>query len=315
MKQYTSELRLMGSDFQFIIVADSERTGQMLLQDGIAEVRRIENLLTEFNANSETTLINNHAGICPVQVSPETYQLLQRCINISELTEGKFDITTGILKKMYNFRNAVFEMPSQKLIDECLEKTGYKKIRLLSNNRVYLEVKGMHIGFAAIGKGYAAHKTRELLQEKGTIGGVINASGDLCAWGIKQDNTQWKAGIANPDNTDQILLWLPLNGMAIATSGNYEQYFEFNGLRYNHNINPRTGRPVTGIKSVSVISPNAELSDALATATTVMGVNQGLRFINRLPGTHCVIIDDQNKMHFSQKIERVRSPKNLLYGT
>ena len=305
----------MGSNFQFVLTTDSERTGQMLLQDAIAEVRRIENLITEFNENSETTLINNHAGICPVQVSSETYQLLQRCINISKLTEGNFDITTGILKKLYNFRNAAFEMPSKKIIDECLEKTGYKKIRLLSNNRVYLEMKGMHIGFGAIGKGYAAHKTRELMQGRGVIGGVINASGDLCAWGIKHDATQWKAGVANPDNPDEILLWFQLNGMSIATSGDYEQYFELNGIRYAHNINPRTGRPVVGIKSVSVISPNAELSDALATAATVMGVNQGLHLINQLPKTHCIIIDDQNKIHFSHDIERVRFSKNLLYGT
>ena len=311
MKEYTSELRLMGSNFQFILVADSAKTGQQLLQECIAEVRRIEKLLTEFDSNSETSLINQHAGISTVQVSPETYQLLQRCVNISKLTQGYFDITTGILKKLYHFRNAVFEMPSQKIITECAEKTGYKNIRLLGNNRVYLEKRGMHIGFGAIGKGYAAHKTRELMQAKRVAGGVINASGDLCAWGVKQDGTQWKAGIANPDHPDQILLWFPLNGMSIATSGDYEQYFEFKGIRYSHNINPRTGRPVAGIKSVSVISPNAELSDALATAAAVMGVNEGLNLINRLPRTHCIMIDSQNKIHCSKKIERTKFSKNF----
>jgi FAD:protein FMN transferase len=311
MKEYTADIRLMGSAFQFIITADSETAGRGLLQDCIAEVIRIEKLITEFSENSETTLINNHAGIHAVQVSAEMYQLLQRCIQISKLTGGSFDITTGILKKLYNFRNTVFEMPSQRNIAESLAITGYKKIKLLNNNKVYLEIKGMHIGFGAIGKGYAAYKTRKLMQQKGVAGGVINASGDLCAWGIKHDGTQWKAGIANPDSPDEILLWLQLNGMSIATSGNYEQYFELNGIRYAHNINPRTGRPVTGIKSVSVISPNAELSDALATAATVMGVNQGLHLINQLPQTHSIIIDDQNQMHFSNKIERARCYKNF----
>ena len=165
---------------------------------------------------------------------------------------------------------------------------------------------GMHIGFGAIGKGYAAYKTMKLMQQKGVSGGVINASGDLCAWGTKHDGSHWNAGIANPDSPNEILLWLQLNGLSIATSGNYEQYFELNGVRYAHNINPRNGRPVTGIKSVSIISPHAELCDALATAVTVMGVDRGLRLINQLPQTHCIIIDDRDQMHFSNNIERAR---------
>jgi thiamine biosynthesis lipoprotein len=244
-------------------------------------------------------------------VSMETYQLLQRCIQISILTDGCFDITTGILKKLYNFRNGAFEMPSQSKILECLNITGYRKIRLLNDNRVYLEQKGMHIGFGAIGKGYAAYKTMKLMQQKGVPGGVINASGDLCAWGTKHDGTHWNAGIANPDSPDEILLLLQLNGLSIATSGNYEQYFELDGVRYAHNINPRTGRPVAGIKSVSIISPHAELSDGLATAVTVMGVQRGLRLINQLPHTHCIIIDDLDQMHFSNNIERARFIKKI----
>jgi FAD:protein FMN transferase len=306
MNEYTTDIKLMGSAFQFIVNAETNDAGEGLLQDCIEEVSRIENLLTEFKENSETGLINNHAGICPVQVSTETFELLQRCVQISKLTDGCFDVTTGILKKLYNFRNAEFEMPSQSKMLDCLEITGYRKIKLLSDNRIYLERKGMHIGFGAIGKGYAAYKTMRLMQEKGVPGGVINASGDLCAWGTKHDGRFWNAGIANPDRPDEILLWLQLNGFSIATSGNYEQYFELNGVRYSHNINPRTGRPVKGIKSVSVISPHAELSDALATAVTVMGVDRGLSLINQLPQTHCIIIDDQDQMLFSNKIERAR---------
>ncbi len=306
MKEYTTETRLMGSAFQFVVTAESDETGHGLLLDCILEVRRIENLITEFNESSETAMINSHAGIEPVQVSDEVYQLLLRCVRISKLTEGYFDITTGILKRLYNFRNAEFQMPLKKDIHKYLELTGYKKIRFLKNSRIYLERKGMYIGFGAIGKGYAAFKTMRLMQEKGVAGGVINASGDLCAWGTKHDGTSWKAGIANPDNPDEILLWLQLDGMSIATSGDYEQYFKSNGVRYSHNINPKTGLPVTGIKSVSVISPHAELSDALATAATVMGVRQGLHLINQLPRTHCIIIDDQNQVHYSNNIERSR---------
>jgi FAD:protein FMN transferase len=306
MNEFTTDIRMMGSAFQFIVNAETKETGKRLLQECIAEVSRIEELLTEFSEGSETSLINRNAGIRPVQVSTETYQLLQRCVQISKLTGGCFDITTGILKKLYNFRNIAFEFPSENKIRGCLEITGYRKIKLLPDNRVYLERKGMHIGFGAIGKGYAAHKTMKILQQKGVPGGVINASGDLCAWGTKHDGSLWNAGIANPDSPDEILLWLHLDGMSIATSGNYEQFFELNGVRYAHNINPANGRPVTGVKSVSVISPHAELSDALATAVTVMGVVQGIRLINQIQHTHCIVIDDKDRMHFSKNIERAR---------
>lgn len=306
MNEYTTDIRLMGSAFQFIVNAETKEAGYGLLQDCIEEVNRIEKLLTEFNDSSETSLINNHAGIHPVQVSTETYLLIQRCIQISKLTDGCFDISTGILKKLYNFRNIAFELPSENKIQDCLKITGYRKIKLLTNNRIYLERKGMQIGFGAIGKGYAAHKVMKLMQQKGVPGGVINASGDLCVWGTKYNGSRWNAGIANPDRPNEILLWLQLNGLSIATSGNYEQYFELNGVRYAHNINPGNGRPVTGIKSVSVISPHAELSDALATAVTVMGQSQGLRLINQLPHTHCIIIDDLDQILFSNNIERSR---------
>ena len=203
-------------------------------------------------------------------------------------------------------------MPSRGKINESLELTGYTKIKLLGNNKVFLEKSGMRIGFGAIGKGYAANQTMKLMKDKGVMGGVIDASGDLCAWGTKWDGSSWKAGIANPENPDDILLWLELNGLSIATSGNYEQYFDLNGVRYSHNIDPRTGRPVTDIKSVSVVSPHAELSDALATGITVMGINNGLNLINQLPRTHCVIVDEMNRVHYSSKIERVRYFRKLV---
>ncbi len=312
MKAYTTEARLMGSEFQFIINAGSENAGKELLQDCIAEVARIEQLLTEFSESSDTAIINKQAGIQESEVTSETYQLLQRCAHISKLTQGNFDITSGILKKLYQFRNTTFQIPAKEKIADCIRKTGYKKIKLSADNKVYLEIKGMHIGFGAIGKGYAADKTRKLMQQKGVTGGVINASGDICAWGTKPDGRPWKAGVANPDSPGEIVLWMPLKGMSIATSGNYEQYFEADGRRYSHNINPHTGIPVTGVKSATVVSPAAELSDALATAVTVMGVRDGLHLINQLPQTYCIVFDEQGRMHYSKKVERSTFDKLLL---
>ncbi len=312
MKEYKADKKLMGSAFQFILNAETDDEGQHLLQECIEEVKRIEELITEFSEDSETALVNKNAGICPVQVSDEMYKLVERSVQISSLTNGCFDISAGILKKLYNFKNDEFEMPSREKINENLELTGFTKIKLLGNNKVFLEKCGMRIGFGAIGKGYAANQTMKLMKNKGVMGGVINASGDLCAWGTKWDGGSWKAGIANPDSPDDILLWLELNGLSIATSGNYEQYFDLNGVRYSHNIDPRTGRPVTDIKSVSVVSPHAELSDALATGITVIGIKNGLKLINQLPRTHCVIVDEMNRVYYSANIERVRYFKKLV---
>jgi FAD:protein FMN transferase len=300
MKEYSRRTRLMGSAFEFIVVA--ERNGDALLDESINEVQRIEALLTEFNPQSETSLINRHAGSGPVTVSDETWQLIERSNHIAQLTKGAFDITAGALKKLYNFRGDDFSLPNKKSLQQTLGKTGYKKIQLTAPDKVHLPKEGMYIGFAAIGKGYAADKVKSLLLAKGVESGVINASGDLTAWGMRPDGEPWKTGIAHPDDPANILLWLPVNGLSVATSGNYIQYFEVDGVRYSHNIDPITGYPVKGIKSVTVVSPRAELSDALATAVTVMGVKAGLHFINQLPQTHAIIVDDVNKVYNSKHI-------------
>ena len=297
------EKRLMGSDFELIVVAEDEETGNILLNEGVAEIQRLENLLTEFKENSQTSLLNKNAGIQGVKVDDEVYHLIKRSINISSITQGAFDITAGALKSLYNFKNKQTAFPSQVAIQEKMNTVGYKHILLQENNSVYLEKQGMHIGFGAIGKGYAADKVKTLWKSKGVKSGVINASGDLTAWGLQPDNKPWKIGIADPMDINKILLWLPVDNASVATSGNYEQYFELNGIRYSHNIDPRTGIPARFIKSVTIISISAELSDALATAVTIMGKEVGMHFINQLPNVHCIIIDNDNRIHQSKNID------------
>ena len=160
----------------------------------------------------------------------------------------------------------------------------------------------MRISFAAIGKGYAADRVKSLLVNKGIQSGVINASGDLTAWGRNEDGSPWKVGIADPNDPTKIVLWIPIENASVATSGDYEQYFMRDGIRYSHTIDPKTGHPVTGIKSVTIVSPSAELSDALATAVFVMGKDVGMNFIEQLPHTHAVIIDEKNKISTSSKL-------------
>jgi FAD:protein FMN transferase len=265
-------------------------------------VRRMEALLTEFSDTSQTAQLNRAAGIHAVDVDPEVYAILQRSREIARLTQGAFDITAGVLKKLYDFRNKPAALPDRSAIEAALQRVGWDKIVLTPPGRVYLSTPGMHIGFGAIGKGYAADSVKRVLQQQGVRSGVINASGDLTAWGARPDGTPWKVGIADPDAPERVVAWIPVHEASVATSGNYEQYVEIEGVRYSHNIDPKTGRPVRGIKSATVVSPSAELSDALATAVTVMGVSVGLHFIDQLPHTHCLIIDDQNSLHTSRQL-------------
>ena len=294
MQDNRLHIRLMGSDFELIA---TDMVPQRL-QEGVEEIKRIEALLTEFNDTSVTAQLNANAGIIPVKVPSEVYQLIQRCLQLSAITQGAFDISAGALKRLFNFKQDHFQWPEATALKQALLKTGYRHISLLDNNQVFLGQKGMRIGFGAIGKGYAADKVKALWLASGASSGVINAGGDLTAWG-----KPWNVGIANPDDPDKMLLWLPVQNASVATSGNYEQYVERNGIRYSHNIDPRSGKPVPYIKSVTVISPSAELSDALATAVTVMGSAVGLDFINQLPDVHCIIIDGKNKVFQSENIQ------------
>jgi thiamine biosynthesis lipoprotein len=296
------QVRLMGSSFEFIIV-EKEEAGYELIEIAIAEVKRIENLLTEFSTSSQTSQINQSAGIKSVIVDEEVYAIIKRSNELSKLTQGAFDISAVALRKLYNFKGQDFSFPDESQIRNALNVVGYNKIDLSKPNEVYLTKSGMHIAFGAIGKGYAADRVKKILKEKGVEHAVINASGDLTAWGSRLDGTPWKVGIADPNNPSNMIVWLPIQNSSVATSGDYEQYFERNGIRYSHTIDPKTGHPVQGIKSVTIFGPSAELCDALATAVTIMGVTVGLHFLEQLPNTHGIIVNDRNKIFTSRYLK------------
>lgn len=303
MKAFKKSCKLMGSAFEFCVIDASASKAHRAIEKGIAETERIEQLLSEFINNSITSILNSKAGNQPEPVSEEVFELINRSQQISTITNGFFDISVGPLKKLYQFKRQNFAMPSNDDIRQALKKVGFNHIELnANNNSVYLKKSQMHISFAAIGKGYAADCVKKLWVNDGIEAGYINASGDLSAFGYNETGEPWKVGIANPDTQKDILFYVPLNHVAVATSGDYEQHFMYKGERFSHNINPLTGFPIKGIKSVSVFSPSAELSDALATAVYAMGTEKGIRFIDRLPQTHAIIIDDNNTVFFSKHL-------------
>lgn len=195
-------------------------------------------------------------------------------------------------------------LPTDVQIANSIANVGYKNIVINKEEQtIFLPNKGMKIGFGAIGKGFAADQVKQLMISKGVIGGIINASGDLTTWGGTQvSGKKWMVGISNPLDAEKIFSWLPIVDSSVATSGNYEKYIIFKGEKYSHIIDPRTGWPSKGVKSVSVFSKKAELSDALATSVFVMGVETGLSVIEQLKGVEVIIVDQNNQIHKSKGI-------------
>ena len=295
---------LMGNQFEISAVSLSEEVANQSIHAAINEIKRIEKLLTTYHDSSETNLINRNAGIAAVAVSEEIFNLIERSIRISGITQGAFDITYGSIdKSLWNFDTQMKSLPDKETAKEMVRLINYRNIILdRENTTVFLNEKGMRIGFGGIGKGYAAEMAKTTMQQLGITSGIVNASGDLTTWGAQPNGEEWTIGIANPNILGEVFSFLKISGLAVATSGNYEKFIVIDGKKYSHTIDPRTGLPVTGIKSVTIITKNAEIADAMATPVTIMGVNAGLHMINQMKDIEVIIIDDFDKIHHSNNI-------------
>lgn len=303
-------LKLMGSRYEITVVANNKEEGDRYIDIAVNEISRIEKLISSWDPNSQTSKVNNNAGISPVKVDPELFHLIERAIQISKITDGAFDISYAAMDKIWKFDGSLQEMPSEENIRQSVSKVGYHNIILnKEESSVFLKMPGMKIGFGAIGKGYSADKAKNLLMKDGVIAGMINASGDLNCWGKKPDGSPWLVGITNPLNKDKVFSWFPIENSAVVTSGDYEKFVVFNGKRYAHIIDPRTGIPASGLASVSIFAPKAEVADALATSVFVMGIETGINLVNQLKGIECVIVDDQGKIYYSENIKRNNEEK------
>ena len=303
-KIFKIAILLMGNQFEISAVSDNEQNANRIINAGIDEIKRIEKLLTTFQDSSETNLINRNAGIEPVRVSEEIFNLIERSIKISSITQGAFDITYGSIdKSLWNFDTQMKSLPDKQTAREMVRLINYRNIVLdRENSTVFLKEKGMRIGFGGIGKGYAAEMAKCKMQQLGITNGIVNASGDLTTWGLQPNGDEWTVGIANPNISGEVFSFLKISGLAVATSGNYEKFIMIDGKKYSHTIDPRTGLPVTGIKSVTIITKNAEIADAMATPVTIMGVKAGLHMINQMKDVDVIIIDDHDKIHHSTNI-------------
>jgi len=304
VKSYREIVKLMGNRFEFTAVSDDEAIGLKAIAGAIAEVKRIEELLSTFKETSQVNEINRFAGIKPVKVDEEVIGLILRSLKISSVTQGAFDITYGSIdKSLWNFDVNMTALPDRETALKAVDLINYENVRMNArNSTVMLKHKGMRIGFGGIGKGYAADRAKQVMTGMGVKSGIVNAAGDLVTWGSQPDGQAWTIGIADPNHKEQAFSAMSISNMAIATSGNYEKYAVIDGRKYSHTIDPKTGLPVTGIKSVSIICPSAELADALATPIVVMGVKVGLDLIDQLNNVACVVIDDDDQIYTSKNI-------------
>ena len=288
---------LMGGRFDISIVAKDSLTAEQNIDLVIAEITRIEKLISDWKPDSQVSQINQNAGIQPVKVDREVFELTKRAIQFSEATKGGFDVSFAAMDRIWKFDGSMTAMPSVEAIKKSVEKVGYKNIILDSvQSTIFLKLKGMKIGFGALGEGYATDKCRDMMLSKGITAGIVNGSGDMTAWGRQPNGKDWNIGMTNPFDPDKLFAVVPLNNGAVTTSGSYEKFVVFNGKRYSHIINPATGYPATGLCSVSVFGPNAETANGLSTSLMVLGQKNGLLLLKRYPQYSCVMITDNGKL-------------------
>ncbi len=298
-------LKLMGNQFEFTAVHESSDLCNQAIENGISEVKRIEALLTTFSEDSITASINRNAGLQAIRIPEEVFQLIERCQRISVLTQGAFDITYGSVdKKYWNFDTKMTHLPDIKVAKRAVKLVDYRNIALDSQEKsIYLRHQGMRIGFGGIGKGYAAEMAKKVMKSSGVASGVVNASGDLTAWGTQINGRPWTIGIADPNHKKSLFSQFEISEKSVATSGDYEKYVIIDGKRYSHTIDPVTGMPAQGIKSVTIICANAELADALTTPVIVMGRDAGLFMIDQMKGVEAIIMDENDKIYYSKNIK------------
>jgi thiamine biosynthesis lipoprotein len=296
--QETKTVNLMGSVFQITLVDKDSVSAHQNIQKVIVEIERIENLISEWRPETQISQVNQNAGIKPVKVDKEVFEITKKAIYFSKITKGAFDISIVAMDKIWKFDGSMEQLPARKNIRKSIEKVNYKNINLDSiNSTIFLSKKGMKIGFGSIGKGYAADKGRQLMQSLGIKGGIINAAGDIATWGTQLNGKPWKIGVNNPFETGETIEVLEFStNKAVTTSGNYEKYVEFKGKRYSHIINPKTGIPSTGLTSVTIIGENAEMCNGFSTSVMVLGLKKGLKLMKKHPEYNYIILTTEEKV-------------------
>ena len=302
----------MGTAFEIRVVTSDVARGCSAIDAAFDEVAREEALFSEYRASSEISAINQAAGQSPVEVDPEVFTLLHRSRWASQITHGAFDITFASCGGLWSVREQ--RIPDDESIAACLERVGFDRVRLDERqSSVFLPEAGMRIGLGGIAKGYGVDRAAGVLQERGLTSFVVDGGGDLRVEGEDIDGP-WTVNIAHPRNPDQIFETIRLTHGAIVTSGDYLRYFERDGVRYHHILDPTTGHPARRSVSVTVIAPTATDADALATGLFVLGPERGLQLLSTLRGVEALYFDPDLRVHASQGFPRASRSVSVAAG-
>lgn len=288
----------MNSRCEVMIGGVETGEAQALLQQAESEVRRIEEKYSRYLPASLVSQINQAAGKSAVSCDDETMQLLAYADNLFLVSDGLFDITSGVLRRAWNFQNPALPDPQQ--LQEVLTLIGWNKVER-ANKEIYLPKAGMEIDFGGFGKEYAADRVAALLSHAGVKSGFVNLSGDVRVVGPKPDGSPWILGVRDPRHADKLIANIPLDTGALATSGDYERYFELDGQRYCHVLNPHSGYPATYWQSVSVLAPLAVIAGSYTTIA-MLKQEEALAFLDQ-SGLPYMAIDQSGKIHQKSQSE------------
>lgn len=299
---YSASAGIMGTNIYAEVWAETPVQGQLALNAVMTEMERINQLMSPYIESSELSFINASAGKQAVVISDEMFELLDKSIKISELTNGAFDITFASVGYLYNYKEN--KRPDEATIASLLDAVNYKHIVLNKENKtVSFSNEKVKIDLGGIAKGHAVDNSISLLERMGILHGLVTAGGDTRLIGDRRGKP-WIVGIRDPRNKEKQAVVMPLQNSAMSTSGDYERYFEEDGKRYHHILSPKTGKSTYDVQSVSIIGPSSTFNDALSTAVFVMGLREGLGMINRIDGYDAVVMDNQRKMHYSNGLQQ-----------
>lgn len=293
---------VMGTQAKVQLWHSDETLSKKLINDVVAEMHRIDQSMSPYIESSELSQVNLLASSKPLVISNELYDLLTKAEQVSKMSNGAFDITYASVGYRYNYRNNI--KPSEYEIKQGIKGINFQSLILNKNLKtVFFENSNTRIDLGGIAKGHAVNNCLDILKRAGVKHGLVSAGGDTGLIGDKKGRP-WMVAIKHPRADHKAAVHLPLTNEAISTSGDYERYFMDGGKRYHHILNPKTGRSAKEVVSVSVIGDDPTMVDALSTTLFVLGLEGALDTINSLEGYEAVIIDKNQKLHFSQGLLR-----------
>jgi thiamine biosynthesis lipoprotein len=292
---------MMGTEVSVYFWHDDAVVGAKALEAVFTEAERINQLMSTYIEDSPISDLNRRAATEPVNAGPELFMLVQRSLDVSELTNGAFDITYESVGQHYNFRER--RRPDEDTVAAEKELIDYRRIKLdTQSGSIRFLQQGVRINLGGIAKGYVVERGVEILRSHGVTHAIVTAGGDTRLLGDRRGRP-WIIGIRDPREDGKVAMSLPLADEAVSTSGDYERYFDEDGVRYHHIISPDTGEPAGKVHSATVFGPDAVITDALSTSVFVMGVDEGLRMIATLPEYESVVIDSSGQVYYSDGLQ------------